>query len=957
MQTIDTLIDAIAERLHADEPIQAAKIAADALGVPFDATDSAGAYVVLNSLLHWVLNRGRYDLAARLLWSEQVFSSKPYAARLVWETIAGSSSYLLMGAASMSKCLGLGTLVRMSDGTTKRVEDVVVGDTLTGDDGGSRRVLTTTRGSGQLFRITPEVGDSWVCNGDHVLTLRCTYSKFTRFGRISGNNLEGTVIDIPVRDFIAKSSDWKRRWGQFEAPAPMPEQPVPFDPYLYGAWLADGTSGCPIISKPVGSLTRRWTEYFESLGASVSVYDQAGTDCKAFRVCGEVGGRLKTFVESSVRDGEKRIRSEYLRNSLAVRRSLLAGLLDGDGSPSCGGFVLITKYPGLRDDVLDLARSVGLRASTTEFTSHIKHIGFSGQYHRIGLSGDFSQIPTIQKFVDRKTARGLLGQRFEVTDLGQGDYAGFSIDGNHRFLLGSGVVTHNSYAGGAWHLLDWIRDPEFTTVRVVGPSENHLEENLFSHLVRMHRESRIPLPGTIGKLFIGLDSRQQSSSIAGIIIPPGKKGGRLQGMKRLNRRNKHPVFGTQTRLRFFIDEMEKVPPGIWKDIDNVFSNVDLNPEGFKIGGAFNPEDPNGPCGVRCEPVNGWGSVDRDKDDRWSSVRGWEVCRLNAMKSENVVEKRKIYPGLQTYDGVQRIVQNAGGWEAAGVYTMVYALFPPKGMVSTVVGQDLINDVKRDLIWTGPTTPIGGVDVALEGGDTAYFAAGRCGLASGYKTLDGKVTEYRSTTGSLESRPSAQLDQLFALPSGNSVEVASSIRNFATQLAIEPANLVLDRTGNGAGVHDILRVSWDMGVVGVNYSENATQTKILWEDSKTPYDEYDRLVTELWFAVRKWLQAKSLSIGPFVATDKVFQELTSRQYSATDRAKKARIESKKEYKDRSNGLSPDQADALTLFIHAARKAVTSLPSVTGAGNQAVTDSGGERRRPKVSVTDRLDSIDD
>ena len=60
-----------------------------------------------------------------------------------------------------------------------------------------------------------------------------------------------------------------------------------------------------------------------------------------------------------------------------------------------------------------------------------------------------------------------------------------------------------SYAGGAWHLLDWVRDPEYTTVQVVGPSENHLEANLFSHLIRMHRESKIPLPGQIGELLSG----------------------------------------------------------------------------------------------------------------------------------------------------------------------------------------------------------------------------------------------------------------------------------------------------------------------------------------------------------------------------------------------------------------------------------------------------------------------
>jgi hypothetical protein len=419
----------------------------------------------------------------------------------------------------------------------------------------------------------------------------------------------------------------------------------------------------------------------------------------------------------------------------------------------------------------------------------------------------------------------------------------------------------------------------------------------------------------------------------------------------VQRPTKHPIFGARTRLRFFIDEMEKVPLGLWKDIDNVFSNVDADNEGFKIGGAFNPEDRNGPCGIRCEPAAGWETLDKDKDEIWRSARGWDVCRLNAMRSENVQQRKVLYPGLQTYEGVQRIVQNAGGWHAAGVYTMVYAMFPPKGLVSTVVTQDMITGIKHEYLWLDKPDTVGGVDVALEGGDTAFFAVGRTGIARGVKRLDGSETTFDSP------RPAALLDQLFVIPAGNTVEVALSVHNFATQLGIRPEHLVIDRTGNGAGVHDLVRVKWDMSVVGVNYSESSTQRRILVEDTRTCYDEYDRLVTELWFAVRKWLQAKSLAIGPFVATDELFSELTGRQYHATDRAKKTRIETKKEYKDRNNDASPDQADALTLFLHAARAANPGLPSLTG------DPSGVSRGRlsdtpnaPRVSVTDRLDHLD-
>lgn len=523
------------------------------------------------------------------------------------------------------------------------------------------------------------------------------------------------------------------------------------------------------------------------------------------------------------------------------------------------------------------------------------------------------------------------------------------------YLLMGAASMSKSYAGGAWHLLDWIRDPEYTTVRLVGPSENHLEENLFSHMVRMHRESKIPLPGQIGELFIGLDPRDRRSSISGVVIPPGRKGGRLQGSKRTNRPVAHPIFGAQTRLRVFIDEMEKVPPGVWKDVDNIFANIDSDVEGFKIGGAFNPEDPNGPCGIRCEPVHGWESIDRDKDDRWVSRRGWDVCRLNAMKSENVIQRRKIYPGLQTREGVDKIVVNAGGWNSPGVYTMVYALFPPRGMTSTVIPQSLVTGIKADYFWVGKTANVGGVDVALEGGDTAFFAAGRVGMATGYRTIDGVEVQFLDASKNISPRPALQLDQLFALPKGNTVELAAEIRKYAVQLSIPGSNLMLDRTGNGAGVHDVLK-QWDGGVMGVNYSENASETKVLLEDTDTALALYDRALSELWYALRKWLEVSSIRIGPYVDTEHLYRELTGRECHSSDRTKKQRVESKKDYKDRNGGASPDRADALTLLLHGARKVSGFIPSLTSTDYRSMV-AIDEPRKPKVGVTDRLDSLED
>lgn len=68
-------------------------------------------------------------------------------------------------------CHAAGQLVLMHDGSLKRVEDVIVGDALTGPDGGPRRVLALARGRDRMVDIVPTDGERWRVNRGHVLTV------------------------------------------------------------------------------------------------------------------------------------------------------------------------------------------------------------------------------------------------------------------------------------------------------------------------------------------------------------------------------------------------------------------------------------------------------------------------------------------------------------------------------------------------------------------------------------------------------------------------------------------------------------------------------------------------------------------------------------------------------------------------------------------------------------------
>ena len=201
-----------------------------------------------------------------------------------------------------------------------------------------------------------------------------------------------------------------------------------------------------------------------------------------------------------------------------------------------------------------------------------------------------------------------------------------------QVLLQGAASMGKSFNLGVWHYLDWRRDPEYTNIQIVGPSEKHLETNLFSHLISLHNNAAIPGPGIVTQLCLSLNPHDKYAGIKGVVIPLGKKSaGRLQGVKVKPRPVPHPTLGKMTRLRVILEESENIPPGVWEDIINISANAGETVEQFKVSAAYNPKDITSPTGIRAEPVDGWESVDIETSELWKSRRGWTVLLLDAMR--------------------------------------------------------------------------------------------------------------------------------------------------------------------------------------------------------------------------------------------------------------------------------------------------------------------------------------
>lgn len=528
---------------------------------------------------------------------------------------------------------------------------------------------------------------------------------------------------------------------------------------------------------------------------------------------------------------------------------------------------------------------------------------------------------------------------------------------NNILLMGAGSMS-KSFSTAVWFFLQWIRDPENTTVKLLGPSENHLEDNLFTHIVKLHQNSRIPLPGQVGKLFIGMDSRDRKGSISGVIVPLGTKGaGRLQGVKRFPREHEHPTFGKLSRLFIFMDEIANIPLGIWRDVDNLLSNA--NGDGLKIVGAFNPTNQNDPVGQRCEPPFGWGMFDPDTHFEWESTRGWFIVRLDAAQSENVKSGRVIFEGLQTLQGFNLIVQNSGGLNSPGYWAMARGCFPPIGTVMSVIAPGMMERWKAEVVWYEAPRAVGGVDLALEGGDRAEFARGSFGLASAVKlapTLanpDGQTIYFKDKAGRNRPRFLVYVEQIFQLPVLETVRMAEEVVRVAKNCRIEPEWLAVDRTGNGQGVYDLVRYNWGQ-IIGINFFEGASQTRVMAEDEGTAVELYDRVQSELWFAFKKFVEFQYCFAAPALDMEELKPQLTNRLFRAT--GKKNRVESKPDYKSRNQNKSPDKADAVTLLLHAARRASGFVPGMTiDNSTEPDRDDDDGFDGTRVDVTNRFDDL--
>lgn len=395
------------------------------------------------------------------------------------------------------KCVGRNTPIIMYDGTIKMVQDIKVGDLLMGDNSSARKVLSLARGKEQMYKIKQNIGDDYIVNESHILSLKMTCTKrlaktpnriqafyfdpdkiMFRSKSFNYSNYENDKdmamseakkyldslpkidprVDICIKDYLKLSKTNQKDLKGYKSRVDCWEDNLDkndLDPYFIGLWLGDGTSNMSQITTADKEIVNYLQKYCDNNNQMLIQGKRSKTTRNDFHytIRGKIPHKSPNLVLNVLRKynliGNKHIPASYKINTRENRLKLLAGLIDTDGYYQRGVYEITQKNTQLSEDIKFLCGSLGFRCTMKKVNKSCVYEGEKkiGEYNRISISGpNISEIPVL---LERKKAetfpnKDQLCTGIKVEPVEYDDYYGFTLDGNHRFLLGDFTVTHNT---------------------------------------------------------------------------------------------------------------------------------------------------------------------------------------------------------------------------------------------------------------------------------------------------------------------------------------------------------------------------------------------------------------------------------------------------------------------------------------------------------------------------------
>ena len=356
----------------------------------------------------------------------------------------GGNHSALIAARGKGKAISYSTIVYTPDGY-KRWEDIHIGSKLYGDDGIPTIVKEIyEQGEIPIYKVTFKDNREAFVSEDHLWTVK--YGKSLKTVNTKwilengfGNRIVKGKVHYPIEN---------KCFVPINKSILIEEKQVPMDPYILGLSLGDG---CIRYSTSNGIL---FSSHPNDIIEYKTLTNRNIRDYKNNNWFIEYPNAKQTFKDLELFDkstADKFVPDIYKYNSEHVRLEILKGLMDTDGSVYKNGIEFISKSKQLAEDVLWIARSLGIKGRIT--SKFVSYKGERREYFRVKLitSKVIFKLPRkVNRIQNRETSFLKNQEEFvAITDISysHNEKAKCVVVDNdsHLFLMNDFIVTHNSF--------------------------------------------------------------------------------------------------------------------------------------------------------------------------------------------------------------------------------------------------------------------------------------------------------------------------------------------------------------------------------------------------------------------------------------------------------------------------------------------------------------------------------
>jgi hypothetical protein len=467
-------------------------------------------------------------------------------------------------------------------------------------------------------------------------------------------------------------------------------------------------------------------------------------------------------------------------------------------------------------------------------------------------------------------------------------------------------------SAGIFALTKYYASPKDTVVIVTSTTLDGLRRRVWKEISHFHRLR--PLFGHMvqSRNCIQFRKGHDDAGIFGLATDKGeidKAIGKIIGFHSPN-------------MVVIVDEMPYTPEAIVE----ACVNLETGAKSFQFIGLGNADDMLDPHGRMSEPKAGWESIDVEST-QWETRRG-TCIHLDGLKSPNITDKTRNYPGLLTQFDIETTTE-IYGVDSPQFWQMRRGFWAPEGIVKTVLSMPMITRSQAfdDCSFDQSNIPCAGLDPAFEGDDRCVLRQAKCG------EVDGKMTLLMGRKHFIKTKIKPD-DPIH-------YQIVRQAKEICEGEGITPYYFGLDSTGEGGGLASIFQREWSREILCVEFGGLASKNPVSSTNSKPANQEYDRAVTELWFFFRLLVENKQIkNLDPESAA-----EFCRRWWQM--RGPYVSLETKAKMKDRTR-RSPDIADADVVTARVANARCNLKPSAF-SHKEDRPDSPWKRFLKKRNVT--------